>query len=237
MPKDDRPIDNISWAATNLVKPDLLKTAREAAMVPAASKSSPKAASFPPTPPPESEKALARGNTVATRANSVRRPPDLRERRRDNDIHPDDHRDHRDDDYSPNNPARRPSVRDQPPRRAASNASRRAPSRSGTVSSRRRVQEQFSDHDEQYEDELYDLYNEPPRRSNTTNRRPLVRRNTTRRYDDDEYASDGYEGSSFDDEEFEMLETRNTHTRSASRRAPEIKKVSLVGCLASSSGL
>lgn len=224
-PKDDRSASDISWAATNLVKPDLLKNRQSVHILPPnLQKDSPKAAAFPPTPPPEKDaNKVQRNNTTSSRANSVRRPPDLRERRRDESR--DMGRD-RDDDYSP--PARRPTVRDQQPRRAPSSSSRRTPSRSGTVTSRRRPQEridEYSDQEEQYEDDLYDLYQEPPRRGNTV-KRGLSRRGTTRsnRYDDDEYASDAYEGSSLDEDEFEMLDARSMRS-GTSRRVPEPKKI------------
>lgn len=222
-PKDDRAASDISWAATNLVKTDLLKNRQSVHILPPnLQKDSPKAAAFPPTPPPEKDaNKVQRSNTTTSRANSVRRPPDLRERRRD------DSRDmdrEREDDYSP--PARRPSVREQPPRRAPSSSSRRNPSRSGTVTSRHRQEriEEYSDQEE-YGDDVYDLYQEPPRHRNTI-KRGLSRRGTTRahRYDDDEYASDAYEGSSFDEDEFEMLDARSMRS-GGSRRVPEPKKI------------
>jgi len=128
-------------------------------------------------------------------------------------------------DYSP--PARRPSVREQPPRRALSSSSRRNPSRSGTVTSRHRQEriDEYSDEEDQYDDGVYDLYQEPSRHRSTV-KRGLSRRGTTRtnRYDDDEYASDAYEGSSLDEDEFEMLDARSMRS-GGSRRVPEPKKV------------
>lgn len=223
-PKDDRAPHDISWAATNLVKTDLLKNRQSVHILPPnLQKESPGTSAFPPTPPPEKDgNKVQRANTTSSRANSVRRPPELKERRNDSREMDRD----REDDYSP--PARRPTVRDQGPRRAASSASRRNPSRSGTVSSRRRPQErieEYSDQEEQYEDDLYDLYNAEPRRNNTV-RRGLSRRGTTKthRYDDDEYASDAYEGSSLDEDEFEMLDARSMRS-AGSRRVPDPKKV------------
>lgn len=206
------------------MKTDLLKNRQSVHILPPnLQKDSPKAAAFPPTPPPEKDaNKVQRSNTTTSRANSVRRPPDLRERRRDDsrDMEKD-----REDDFSP--PVRRPTVREQPPRRTPSSSSRRNPSRSGTVTSRHRPQErieEYSDEEEHYEDELYDLYQEPPRRGNTI-KRGLSHRGTTRtnKYDD-EYASDAFEGSSLDEDEFEMLDARSMRS-GGSRRVPEPKKV------------
>lgn len=218
-PKDDRAAGDISWAATNLVKTDLLKNRQSVHILPPNLQKD--SAAFPPTPPPEKDaNKVQRSNTTTSRANSVRRPPDLRERRRD------DSRDmerEREDEYAL---ARRPTVREQPPRRAPSSSSRRNPSRSGTVTSRHRQEriEEYSDQEE-YGDDVYDLYQEPPRHRNTI-KRGLSRRGTTRthRYDDDEYASDAYEGSSFDEDEFEMLDARSMRS-GGSRRVPEPRKV------------
>lgn len=224
-PKDDRAPTDISWAATNLVKTDLLKNRQSVHILPPnLQKEAPGTSAFPPTPPPEKDgNKVQRSNTSASRASSVRRPPDLREKRKEESRETE--RD-REDDYSP--PARRPTVRDQGPRRAPSSSSRRNVSRSGTVSSRRRVQEridEYSDQEEQYEDDLYDYYNSEPRRANTV-KRGLSRRGTTRshRYDDDEYASDAYEGSSLDEDEFEMLDSRSMRS-ARSTRVPEAKKI------------
>ncbi|KAF8466404.1 hypothetical protein BDZ91DRAFT_794270 [Kalaharituber pfeilii] len=222
-PKDDRAPNEISWAATNLVKTDLLRNRPSADIAATVTRDSPNAPSFPPTPPPEKDASgkPTRSNTTTSRANSVRQPPDLRERRREESRDQDREREEQPQ-YSP--PARRGTMRDTP-RRSASSASHNNPSRSGTVSSRRRQQERINEYsggEEQYEDELYDLYAEPPRRGNTIRRGPS-KRVPQRRYDDEEYASDAYEGSSLDEDEFEMLDSRSMRI-GGSRRAPEIKK-------------
>lgn len=228
-PKDDRPIHNISWAATNLVKPDLIRN-RESMPPPPAKEATGVIGgsggaggnAYPPTPPPELRAASsARANSVRGGGGGPQRRDDRRddrdqdrERERDNGYR---------DDYSP--PGRKGSLRDEPPRRAASSASRRTPSRSNTQSSARRRNDRpldsYSEQDGEYDDELYDMYHDPPRRSNTTNvrRGPSTRRSNSRaRYDDDYDASDAYEGSSLDEDEFEMLDQRVT--RSSSRRQP-----------------
>lgn len=56
--RDDRPPDNISYAATNLVKPGL-QSRRQQSEPPLGSRNV-----FPPTPPPESERSMSRGASV-----------------------------------------------------------------------------------------------------------------------------------------------------------------------------
>ncbi|KAL7275465.1 hypothetical protein RUND412_001593 [Rhizina undulata] len=236
-PKDDRAPTEISFAASNLVRPELTSRRKSDTDQPLSKDGT---QLFPPTPPPENEFApskLPRSNTVAgpasTRSLSVRAPPsraassDRGERIDEGDR------------YSP--PPRRPTVRGAPePRRAYS---ARTPSTSSSVSAsrsrsvrepapRRRIAElQDNPEDQTYNDDVYDLYNSEvkadPRRNNTVGSRkgpPSRRGNTREQYmDDDQYASDAYEGSSFDEDEFEMVDNRSI--RSGSTRRPEVKKI------------
>lgn len=244
---DDRVPNEISFAATNLVKPDLTSARRKSDTPPV--KEGPISGGlraerqvFPPTPPPENEFAPSkpmRSNTVAgggsSRSLSIRSgAPRTRSREEG-----------RDD-------PRRPTVRAAEPRRAQST---RAPvptatattQRSRTVrerghdrsdSQRRRPNEYSEEAGENpYSDTIYDSYAAEPPRGELPRRGGgggSIRRDPTRRgtnrvadrfVDDDEYASDAYEGSSFDDEdEFEMLDARSVRSGS-SRRPPEVKKV------------
>lgn len=253
-PSDDRVPTDISFAATNLVKPELRKpdTPKEGS-VPGGLRGERQV--FPPTPPPENEYAPSkptRSNTVtggpssSSRTLSIRGPgPRARSGDRGRE---DGGRDRVAEDSERYLPPRRPTVRE--PRRAYST---RAPAtapvsvaqRSRTVrerggsersdSQRRRPNERASEYsdeveDNPYSDEIYDSYaGEPPRRGagGGSIRRGLTRRGTNRQdrfVDDDEYASDAYESSFEDEEDFEMLDARSVRS-GASRRAPEVKKV------------
>ncbi|CUS11712.1 unnamed protein product, partial [Tuber aestivum] len=250
-PVDDR--TDISFAATKLVRPDLIPRRRsdtgseEKAAQPALRG---ERQVFPPTPPPENEfspaaQKPARSNTVggpsAGRSLSVRGAAPTRARSHDRDRGGDRIDEGAGGRYSP--PPRRPTVRGQPePRRAYST---RAPSSSSiSVASRsrtvreapRRRDDRMTEYSDEiegnpYGNEVYDLYDgrEAPRRGGpvggSVRSRGLSRRPTTRdRYgDDDEYASEAYEGSSFDEDEFEMLDTRSA--RSGSSRRPDVKKI------------
>lgn len=91
--KDDRPLDSISFAASNLVKPDLQSRSRQQSEPPVNRNM------FPPTPPPDSDQVrttfvppstspspnppppnLATRPTMTARANSVRNQPSRPER-------------------------------------------------------------------------------------------------------------------------------------------------------------
>ena len=73
--KDDRPAENISFAATNLVKTDIASRARQQSEPPMNRNM------FPPTPPPENDKnSMSNGGSrngpgMTGRAASVRNPP------------------------------------------------------------------------------------------------------------------------------------------------------------------
>ncbi|KAK7751311.1 hypothetical protein SLS62_006717 [Diatrype stigma] len=146
--KDDRPIDNISFAATNLVKPEL--RSRKQQSEPPTSRNA-----FPPTPPPENDKPqqLSRGA-------SVRNGPKPTPAKLNIPDAP------RSDRYqkmgSPQNerrgPSRAASVTRSPPQRSysRSEASRVARSRNG---------------DDGYPDDVYDMYGGGDGRSQAGGRR------------------------------------------------------------------
>lgn len=254
-PSDDRAPAEISFAATNLVKPDLT-SARRKSDTPL-TKEAPAASGgaraerqvFPPTPPPENEFSQSkpmRSNTVTggpsnSRSLSVRGGPP-RARSRDG-IREDRDRDRTDD--SDRYQSRRP--RGPEPRRAYST---RAPApapaqiaqRSRTVrergdrgAERRRPNDRISEYSDEVEDnpyseEIYDSYadgREPPRRGTGSIRRGLTRRGTTRqeRFMDD----DEYASDAYEGSSFDEDEFEMLDARSvrsgASRRAPEVKKV------------
>ncbi|KAI5778926.1 hypothetical protein EDC01DRAFT_634408 [Geopyxis carbonaria] len=248
-PSDDRVPTEISFAASNLVRPELTSRRKSEIEPPIKDSSSNLRGErqvFPPTPPPENEFAPSkpsRANTVASgmpaasRSMSQRMDPRAgggREGSRDRG------RMDNSSDYGMH--PRRPIVQAGTiePRRAYS---ARAPptstaQRSGTSRGdpRRELQrsrtERMSEYSDEvqgnpYSDEVYDMYaadrREVPRRGDGSVRRGPSRRAPPQKFDDDEYASDAYEGSSFDDEdEFEMVDARSM--RRTSRR-PDIKKI------------
>lgn len=144
--KDDRPADNISFAATNLVKPNLQSR----------NNGSPNGGVFPPTPPPENDKP----RELPTRAASVRNgpkpmPPKLNiERARNQDRY-----------------EKAVSPQDGRPR-GPSRSNTGASSRSYAP----RARQTPIDEDEGYPDDVYDLYSSAGgRRSNAGSRRTQQR--------------------------------------------------------------
>ncbi|ORY69565.1 tetratricopeptide [Pseudomassariella vexata] len=203
--KDDRPSDNISFAATNLVKPGL-QSKRQQSEPPQGSRNA-----FPPTPPPEADKPpqMSRGASVRNgpkpmpaklnieqaRSNSYQKAASPQEGRRA--------------------PSRSASVAKSPPQ-----PQRGYSTRDGGKSRRSR------DEDEGYPDDVYDMYNGggEPRGSRS---QQSTRRNPPRYVEEEDEASD-YD--SFDEGDFEMVSNRRPppsvsgSSRGASRR-PEIRKV------------
>lgn len=198
--KDDRPTDNISFAATNLVKPGLQSKRQQSE--PPASRNA-----FPPTPPPENDKPAS----MMTRGASVRNGPKpmparlnipetaAKSNRYDKTSSPQSER---------KGPTRSASEARSPPQRGYSRNGSRAPRRS-------------RQDDDGYPDDVYDMYDEGK------SQRGGSRRNQPRYIEEEEEASD-YD--SFDEGEFEMVSNRRPGTsvtgssRGGSRR-PDIRKV------------
>ncbi|TGO39426.1 hypothetical protein BHYA_0054g00220 [Botrytis hyacinthi] len=226
-PKDDRPTENLSYAAANLVKPGLASKRQQSE--PPLNRNV-----FPPTPPPEAEKTS--GPPPMSRGASVRngpkpmpaklniekaRPTESYEiRERDDARSPPDAR-----------PARRGTQRTASEPRGPSQmqySNKRSESRSRQPP--RRMQSTQEEEDD-YPEDLYDMYSSPGRRSNNS------RRNTRNRYieEESEYASD-YDEGSFDEDEFEMVSSRppprsratssiNGGNGRAGSRQPDVRKV------------
>lgn len=211
--KDDRPADNISFAATNLVKPGLQSK------MPGGGPGMPNGQNvFPPTPPPEND----RPRELPARAASVRNgpkpmPPKLNiDQARSQDKY--------------QKAASPEEARPRGPARAYTSASSRSYSQSGNRGPRRASPED----DDAYPDDVYDMYSNGSRSAGGGNR-PLQRRPTQQsqqqRYDDD-YDEDGsdYDGNSVDEADFEMMNPRrgtgsvSGSTRGHSRK-PEVRKV------------
>jgi hypothetical protein len=209
--KDDRPADNISFAATNLVKPGL-QSKRQQSEPPNGRNA------FPPTPPPENDKPaqmsrgasvrngpkpmLAKLNVEAPRTNSYTKTSSPQSERR--------------------GPARSASEARSPPQRGYSlrDGGRSRGSRGGGGGG------SGGGDDDAYPDDVYDMYNggEGSRGSRSQGSR------RQQRYIEEE-EDEGSDYDSFDEGEFEMVTTRRPvggsvsgSSRGQSRR-PEVRKI------------
>lgn len=206
--KDDRPSDNISFAATNLVKPGL--QSRRQQSEPPTNRNV-----FPPTPPPENDRSSASG---MSRGASVRNgpkpmPPRLNiEKARPNE---------RFEKESPQDRGARPQ-------RAASAVPSRGYSQREPVRRRQSAEEEDS-----YPDELYDMYQGGGNGNSRSSRGQGQRRPPMQQYieEEDEGGSD-YDDGSFDEGDFEMVSNRRPGTNSMSSsagramsRRPDIRKI------------
>ncbi|CAK7267993.1 hypothetical protein SEPCBS119000_002834 [Sporothrix epigloea] len=227
--KDDRPADNISYAATNLVKPDIqsrsLTQSRRLQSEPPIGRSS-----FPPTPPPENDRqgSISRGASgrlgphhMPAKLNMDRIPPNDRYQRT---FSPQDHR-----------PRHRHFMSEAPPR---AYPQRGPPPKS----------QQADDH-ETCPDEVYEMYgvsgsdlrgsqshisqiSQTSHISHTTQNTQSTqksRRYPTRYIEEDEGGSDYYDDGSFDEGDFETFSDRRGGTRfmpvRTQSRRPEISKI------------
>jgi hypothetical protein len=205
--KDDRPADNISFAATNLVKQGL--ASRRQQSEPPNSRNN----VFPPTPPPENDKPA---QSTMSRGASVRNGPKPMpaklniEKAQSNGKY--------EKAMSPPNQGR--------PMRAASAASRTYSQRDQGRDRRRQDQEE-----EPYADDLYDMYqtNGGGMTVRSSASRGAARRPQQRYIEEEEEGSD-YDDGSFDEGDFEMVSNRRpTNSMSGSSRGmsrrPEIRQV------------
>ena len=197
--KDDRPEEKLSFAATNLVKPELQSRARQQSEPPMNRNM------FPPTPPPESDRRSGgNGDAPMSRAQSVRgggpKPQPLNLGRAAFDQ------------QAASEPRRQPT-------RSASE--RPAPSRSESTRNRQQLQRDYRPRrrgsDDDIIDDYYDnedSYQQPPSRGS---RGAYARSKQGRRpaYIEEE-DEDDYDGSDLDDAEFEMM-PRSSKSR---RRSP-----------------
>jgi hypothetical protein len=209
--KDDRPTEGLSFAAANLVKPNLQSKRQQSE--PPASRDV-----FPPTPPPE-DKPAAPSRAQSVRGGKPPMPARLNIERARTGFEPQT--------LSP--PDRRPLGRANTTREGGAPPNQRPPPsyvRSAPV---------IDEDESAYPDDLYDAYAPPAgngrgSRNNYNNRGPPPRRYT----EDDDYEGSDVDGS-FDEGEFEMMNvpargsSRRTRSvsREPSRRAsrPEVRKV------------
>lgn len=201
--KDDRPIDNISFAATNLVKPGM--QSRRQQSEPPVSRNV-----FPPTPPPESERGPSRGASV--RSGPKPAPAKLTIQTQDANRR-----------YE-----KAPSPQDGRPRPARSASATPARGYSNREPVQRRPSRPIEEEVEVYPEEVYDMYQTGAQRQG--GRTQQTRPRQQGRYIEEEEASD-YDDGSFDEGDFEMLPGRRNaasmmsgSSRGASRR-PDVRKI------------
>ncbi|CZT46332.1 related to NADPH oxidase cytosolic protein p67phox [Rhynchosporium secalis] len=220
--KDDRPAENLSFAATNLVKPGLSSKRQQSE--PPLNRNV-----FPPTPPPESEKSqsasqMSRGASVRNgtkpapaKLNIERARPNERYEVRDDRLSPQAQR------YGPQR-----SMSERPGRQTSTRDS----SRTRQQQPRRRSEEEEEEDD--YPGELYDMYSGGSGARNSRDNRNWSQRRQQPRYieEEEEYASD-YDDGSFDENDFEMVSSSRAPPRRAQSsaggrgqsRRPEIRKI------------
>ena len=246
--KDDRPSENISYAASNLVQPGLTsRGGREQSAPPALNRNM-----FPPTPPPENDKpaggSVSGVHVMTGRAASVRnpanRPPALQRTTTNlssmsdptSTINMDRGAPPIKDDSNlmPANPQRPGPLRTASEPRGPS--VRRGPSQNRPALYRETTDESMTD--------LYDMYQNPvpkgPTRRGTSNAVGGSRQQPAFIDEEDEYMSDAYENDDFmqdDGVDFEMvggagarpggMQARrpSANHRSGTRRLADIKKI------------
>ncbi|KAL2160488.1 hypothetical protein VTH06DRAFT_1176 [Thermothelomyces fergusii] len=177
-PKDDRPPESISFAASNLVKPGLQSKRQQSE--PPSNRSA-----FPPTPPPEGDKAAPVNRAQSVRNGAKPVPSRLNlEKIRSNERY---------EKASPD------EGRPRPTRSASAAPSRGFTQREPPPPRRRR-----DDDEDGYPDDVYDMYSGAGSRSSRSQRSAGGR--TRDRYieEEDEDGSD-YDDNSFDEDEFEMV--------------------------------
>ncbi|KAK3944219.1 NADPH oxidase regulator [Diplogelasinospora grovesii] len=204
--KDDRPVEALSYAAINLVKPGL--QSRRQQSEPPTNRNV-----FPPTPPPENDKP-----SVPSRGASVRNGPKPMPAKLNLDkARPND----RYEKTSPDEPQRRPS-------RAAS----AQPSRAYSQREQPRRRRDEPEEEDAYPDELYDMYQSGNAPSRNSRGGQKSGRGQARYIEEEDEGSD-YDDGSFDEGEFEIVSNRrpgsnamsgSSGRRNGSRR-PELSKI------------
>ncbi|EPE33882.1 CAD & PB1 [Glarea lozoyensis ATCC 20868] len=215
--KDDRPTENISYAASNLVKPGLQSKRQQSE--PPVSRNV-----FPPTPPPESEKGSTTSSSSGmSRGASVRNgPKPMPAKLNIEKARPNERYEIRDDGRSPQG-----QQKERLGTTRTASEPRGPPARQ--MSSRQRPQRRQSEEDEDgYPEELYDMY------SSSRNSRNPPRKQPKYIEEEDEDASD-YDDGSFDENDFEMVSSRPPPRRAPSSvgggsgrgasRRPDIRKI------------
>lgn len=203
--KDDRPADNISFAATNLVKSDI--QSRRLQSEPPVGRNV-----FPPTPPPEGDKQ----SSGPSRGTSVRNggPKPMPSKLNIDRARPNERFE------------KTSSPQDTRPRPQRSNSA--TPSRG--FSQRAGQDRRMPDNDDAYPDEVYDMY-QGSSNSSRGSRSQQGRRTQPRYIEEEEDAGSDYDEGSFDEGDFEIVSGRRPGTNSMSgssrgqSRRPEIRKI------------
>ncbi|KAK3313762.1 hypothetical protein B0H66DRAFT_537015 [Apodospora peruviana] len=178
--KDDRPVESLSFAATNLVKPGL--QSRRQQSEPPTNRNV-----FPPTPPPENDKPSAPNRGASVRNGPKPLPAKLNlDRAKPNDRY---------EKTSPDG-QRRPS------RSASAQPSRSYGSQREAPRRRKTAEEE----EETYNDDLYDMYNGGG--GNARNSRGTKSNRGLARYIEEEEEGSDYDDASFDEGDFEMVSNR-----------------------------
>jgi hypothetical protein len=245
IPKDDRPAEAISYAATNLVQKNLSSRTRQQSEPPINRNM------FPPTPPPESDKAQpysgsnGSSGSFSGRSASQRRPPklDLEGTQTTGSREPVG--------GQQGGPAPGPGMpqmerlrigtsRTASEPRGPSRAYSSVRSRGGggsmrqpqlyreTTNSRRQMggDAGFAPVSEDgYPDDVYDMYGSPVSPKNTRGMGSRARRQPKYAEREDDYNSDIYEDDSADDAEFEMVGSRPPPRRRGTSRGPNVRKI------------
>ncbi|KAK7417510.1 hypothetical protein QQZ08_011592 [Neonectria magnoliae] len=206
--KDDRPPDNISFAATNLVKPGI--QSRRQQSEPPTNRNV-----FPPTPPPENERpsrgASVRNGQKPTLAKLNIQQAELNRRYEKAGSPPD--------------------ARQRPGRSASATPARSAVSRE-TTPLQRRPKQILEEQEGAYAGEVYDMYQGGggPRGSRGSGGSRQQGRQKQPRYADEDDGSD-YDDGSFDENDFEMVGNNRRGPGSvagSSRSAPRRIEVSKI---------
>ncbi|KAG9242025.1 hypothetical protein BJ878DRAFT_193032 [Calycina marina] len=212
--KDDRPTENISYAASNLVKPGLASKRQQSE--PPIGRNT-----FPPTPPPESSDKGSVTSNVPSRGASVRagaRPPPAKlniEKARPREGY--ESREEEQQQPQRMGTSRTVSEPRGPPRR--SNTERRPPPR-----------RKASDEEDEFAEDVYDMYSSPrsSQRNGGGSRRPQPKYIE----EEEEEVSDYDDG--FDEGDFEMVSNRKPPPRSTrtlssagrgQSRRPDVRKI------------
>ncbi|TLD30959.1 hypothetical protein PspLS_02036 [Pyricularia sp. CBS 133598] len=207
--KDDRPSDNISFAATNLVKPGLQSRARQQSEPPNSRNV------FPPTPPPENDKqTMSRGASVRNGPKPMPAKLNI-------------------DKARPNDRYERTTSPQEQRSRAPSRAPSNAPSRGFSTREPPRRRPRSQEEEEGYLDDVYDNYGGGGggggggsiRGSRSQRRAPQ------QRYIEEEDEGSDFDDGSFDEGDFEMVSNRRPGTNSMSSssrgqsRRPDIRNI------------